>query len=77
MHAQVRVGAGLPIRAAPQDKRLPEQVGVDGPVGDEFLSELSSKGIEGLAWGAGGFKESLVKDPSAESACSCCCREPL
>src|SRR5580700_11068698 len=27
--------------------------------------------------GAGGFKESLVKDPSAESACSCCCREPL
>src|ERR1700722_16790886 len=27
--------------------------------------------------GAGGFKESLVKEPSAEGARSCCCREPL
>ena len=39
-------------------KSLPAAFRVlDGPIGDEFLADLDSKGIVGLSWGAGGFKE--------------------
>ena len=34
VHAQVGVGARLPVRAAPQDQRLAEQIGVKGPAGE-------------------------------------------
>jgi TRAP-type transport system periplasmic protein len=30
---------------------------LDGPIGTQFFAELEPKGIVGLAWGTGGFKE--------------------
>jgi TRAP-type transport system periplasmic protein len=30
---------------------------LDGPIGDEFFAELETKGIVGLGWATGGFKE--------------------